>query len=41
MQGIQAQASRDQTGAITGAISGLASVAGAAFSGGKSGDDNG
>ncbi len=39
MQGIQAQASRDQTGAITGAISGLASVAGAAFSGG--GDDNG
>tara|TARA_R100000951_G_scaffold113814_1_gene116684 strand:- start:7334 stop:8011 length:678 start_codon:yes stop_codon:yes gene_type:complete len=39
MQGIKAQASRDQTGAITGAISGLASVAGAAFSGG--GDDNG
>jgi len=38
MQGIKAQASRDQTGAITGAISGLASVAGAAFSGG---DDNG
>ena len=34
MQGIKAQASRDQTGAITGAISGLASVAGAAFSGG-------
>lgn len=33
MQGIKAQASADQTRAVTGAISGLASVAGSAFSG--------
>ena len=37
MQGIKAQAGRDQTAAITGAISGVASVAGSAF-GGKSGE---
>ena len=36
-QGIKAQAGRDQTAAITGAISGVASVAGSAF-GGKSGE---
>ena len=36
MQGIQAQASADQTRALTGAISGIASVAGSAF-GGNSG----
>jgi len=33
MQGIKAQASADQTRAVTGAISGLASVAGSAFGG--------
>ena len=37
-QGIKAQAGRDQTAAITGAISGVASVAGSAFGGGKSGE---
>jgi len=36
MQGVQAQASADQTRALTGAISGIASVAGSAF-GGNSG----
>ena len=33
MQGIKAQASADQTRALTGAISGIASVAGSAFGG--------
>jgi len=37
MQGIKAQASADQTRALTGAISGIASVAGSAFGGGNDG----
>ena len=38
MQGIKAQASADQTRALTGAISGIASVAGSAFGGGGNDD---
>mgnify|MGYP003132078563 CR=1 FL=1 len=37
MQGIKAQASRDQTAAFTGAVSGVANAATGAFGGGKSG----